>query len=94
MELFPVGRLDKDTVGLMILTNNGKLAHRLLSPKHHVEKKYYFECAEELPDFYLESLEVTNILQELSKDTAQRRQFSRIFDDDWDQKYIQGMPIR
>ena len=50
--------------------------------------------AEELPDFYLESLEVTNILQELSKDTAQRRQFSRIFDDDWDQKYIQGMPIR
>ena len=44
--LFPVGRLDKDTVGLMILTNNGKLAHSLLSPKHHVEKEYYFESAE------------------------------------------------
>lgn len=44
MELFPVGRLDKDTVGLMILTNNGPLAHRLLSPKHHVEKEYYFKC--------------------------------------------------
>lgn len=45
MELFPVGRLDRDTVGLMILTNNGPLAHSLLSPKHHVEKEYYFKCA-------------------------------------------------
>ena len=50
MELFPVGRLDKDTVGLMILTNNGKLAHALLSPKHHVEKRYRFECAEPLSE--------------------------------------------
>jgi 16S rRNA pseudouridine516 synthase len=43
-ELFPVGRLDKDTLGLMILTNNGKLAHALLSPKRHCEKEYYFEA--------------------------------------------------
>ncbi len=51
MELFPVGRLDRDSVGLMILTNNGKLAHRLLSPKHHVEKEYYIKCSEPLaPD--------------------------------------------
>ena len=48
MELFPVGRLDRDTVGLMILTNNGVLAHSLLSPKHHVEKEYYFTSAEPL----------------------------------------------
>ena len=48
MELFPVGRLDKDTTGLMILTNNGQLAHSLLSPKHHVEKEYYFTAAEPL----------------------------------------------
>ena len=48
LELFPVGRLDKDTLGLMILTNNGKLAHALLSPRHHVEKEYRFECAEPL----------------------------------------------
>ena len=47
-ELFPVGRLDKDTVGLMILTNNGPLAHSLLSPKRHVSKVYYFECCEPL----------------------------------------------
>ena len=47
-ELFPVGRLDRDTVGLMILTNNGQLAHSLLSPKHHVAKEYYFTAAEPL----------------------------------------------
>ena len=46
MELFPVGRLDRDTVGLMILTNNGKLAHTLLTPRRHVEKKYRFTAAE------------------------------------------------
>ena len=40
-ELFPVGRLDKDTEGLLVLTNNGKLAHDLLSPKKHVDKTYY-----------------------------------------------------
>lgn len=39
-DLFPVGRLDKDTEGLLVLTNNGKLAHELLSPKKHVEKEY------------------------------------------------------
>ncbi|MBA4496380.1 pseudouridine synthase [Paenactinomyces guangxiensis] len=38
---FPVGRLDKDTEGLLLLTNDGKLAHQLLSPKKHVPKTYY-----------------------------------------------------
>lgn len=38
--LFPVGRLDKDTEGLLLLTNDGALAHRLLSPRKHVDKKY------------------------------------------------------
>ena len=40
-DLFPVGRLDKDTEGLLIITNNGDMAHRLLSPKHHIDKTYY-----------------------------------------------------
>lgn len=40
-DLFPVGRLDKDTEGLLIITNNGELAHRLLSPKKHVDKVYF-----------------------------------------------------
>ncbi len=42
--LFPCGRLDKNTLGLVILTNDGDSAHRLLSPKHHVDKIYKFEC--------------------------------------------------
>lgn len=41
LDLFPVGRLDKDTEGLLLLTNEGGLAHDLLSPRHHVEKVYY-----------------------------------------------------
>ena len=40
-DLFPVGRLDKDTEGLLIITNDGQLAHRLLAPKHHIDKVYY-----------------------------------------------------
>lgn len=40
-ELFPVGRLDKDTEGLLLITNDGALAHELLSPRKHVEKTYY-----------------------------------------------------
>ena len=41
--LFPVGRLDKDAEGLLLLTNDGPLAHRLLSPRRHVDKVYYVE---------------------------------------------------
>lgn len=42
-DLFPVGRLDKDTEGLLLLTDDGELAHRLLSPRHHVDKVYLAE---------------------------------------------------
>lgn len=48
--LFPCGRLDKDTVGLLIMTTDGALAHRLLSPKHHAEKTYYVECDKEFTE--------------------------------------------
>lgn len=44
-DLFPVGRLDRDTEGLLIITNDGALSHRLLSPKHHVDKVYYAEVS-------------------------------------------------
>lgn len=40
LDLFPVGRLDKDTTGAIIITNDGELAHRLISPKYHVDKVY------------------------------------------------------
>ena len=42
--LFPCGRLDIDTTGLLLLTNDGQTAHNLLSPKHHCEKVYRFSC--------------------------------------------------
>ena len=49
-ELFPCGRLDIDTTGLLILTNDGALAHALLSPKHHADKVYRFITDRRLPD--------------------------------------------
>ena len=50
LELFPCGRLDKNTEGLMLLTDNGSLAHYLLSPKRHVSKKYRFTSKFPLTD--------------------------------------------
>lgn len=47
--LFPVGRLDKDTVGLLLITNDGNLAHKLLSPKSHVDKTYYLKYSGTFP---------------------------------------------
>lgn len=47
--LFPCGRLDKDTTGFMLLTDDGPLAHDLLSPRHHVEKEYAFTLDTPLP---------------------------------------------
>ncbi|WP_066900117.1 pseudouridine synthase [Streptobacillus notomytis] len=55
-KLFPVGRLDIDTEGLLLLTNDGELAHNLLSPKKHVEKKYYVELS-----LAISSVDIKNI---------------------------------
>lgn len=49
-EPFPVGRLDKDTVGLLLITNDGELNHRLISPKWHVDKVYYAEIDKVVTD--------------------------------------------
>ncbi|MCD8023502.1 MAG: rRNA pseudouridine synthase [Lachnospiraceae bacterium] len=49
-ELFPVGRLDKDTEGLLFLTNDGALSHRMLSPRHHVEKTYEVQVSGRLTE--------------------------------------------
>ena len=57
LNLFPCGRLDKHTLGLVMLTDDGDLAHRLLSPKHHVKKKYFFESKFPLSDEEIEHLE-------------------------------------
>ena len=47
-DLFPMGRLDKDTEGLLVLTNDGELAHRLLSPRYHEVKKYFVQLDKDL----------------------------------------------
>lgn len=49
--LFPVGRLDKDTEGLLILTNDGELCHNLLSPKKHIPKTYYANIEGRVTDY-------------------------------------------
>ncbi len=55
--LFPCGRLDKNTLGLLILTNDGELCHRLLSPKYHVSKVYYFKSERVVTEADRERLE-------------------------------------
>ncbi len=56
-DLFPCGRLDKDTTGLVVLTNDGISAHNALSPKKHVEKKYSFETADTYSDADVTAIE-------------------------------------
>jgi len=56
-DIFPVGRLDKDTTGLLILTNDGELAHRLLSPKKHVDKIYRLRVEHPLTEEDIHRLE-------------------------------------
>lgn len=56
-DIFPVGRLDKDTTGLLLLTNDGDLAHRLLSPRRHVDKTYRVEIKHPLSEAQIKSLE-------------------------------------
>ncbi len=56
-DLAPVGRLDKDTEGLLLLTNDGKLNHKLLAPKSHVNKTYYVELQESISESDLKKLE-------------------------------------
>lgn len=56
-DLFPVGRLDKDTEGLLLITNDGELAHKLLSPKKHVDKTYLAKLAFPIDERAMRELE-------------------------------------
>lgn len=53
--LFPAGRLDKDTEGFVLLTDDGELSHRILSPKSHVPKRYYAELEKPVLESYIEA---------------------------------------
>lgn len=56
-DLFPVGRLDKDTEGFLLITNDGQLTHQLLSPKRHVDKVYYARVEGILKEAYVKLFE-------------------------------------
>lgn len=55
-KLHTAGRLDVDTTGLVLLTDDGKWSHRITSPKHHCEKTYLVTLADPVEDFYAEKL--------------------------------------
>ncbi len=57
MGVFPVGRLDIDTEGLLIISNDGQLAHNVLSPNKHVDKKYYVKFSGEFKSEYIKKVE-------------------------------------
>ena len=60
----PVGRLDKDTVGLLILTNDGNMSHRVLSPRRHVMKKYYVRVNLKLEDKHIQAFKKGIVLED------------------------------
>ncbi len=57
MKVFPVGRLDKDTVGLLILSNDGRFAHNTLSPKKHIKKSYYAHINGKITEEHIKKFE-------------------------------------
>ena len=67
LKLFPVGRLDKDTTGLLILTNDGEFCHTVTSPKKHISKLYEFSCAGALDAGDVEAFEKGIELKDGSK---------------------------
>ncbi|MDO5359513.1 MAG: pseudouridine synthase [Jeotgalicoccus sp.] len=69
-ELFPVGRLDKDTVGLLFITNDGKLAHQLLSPKNEYYKTYHVTLRDEVTEKDIKQLETGIELKEFTTKPA------------------------
>lgn len=73
-ELFPVGRLDKDTTGLLLISNDGKLAHRLLSPKNEHFKTYYVTLKNQVDNKDFEHLENGIQLKDFKTKPAQVEQ--------------------
>lgn len=77
-DCFPVGRLDIDTEGLLLITNDGKLAHQLLSPSKHVWKTYYVEARDPLSPDDLHILESGTI--KLDEEVLKKAKTQRITD--------------
>jgi 16S rRNA pseudouridine516 synthase len=75
-ELFPVGRLDKDTEGLLLFTNDGEFSHKVLSPKSHVEKEYFVILEKDISDDEIRRVESGVIIDDgyNTKESKIRRQ--------------------
>ncbi|MFI3226439.1 MAG: pseudouridine synthase [Clostridia bacterium] len=67
MQLFAIGRLDKDTEGLLLITNDGALSHGLMSPKKHVDKVYYAEVFGEILPEHIEKFEQGVVFEDGTK---------------------------
>ena len=76
-DLVPVGRLDKDSEGLILITNDGQLNHRLLDPKSHVDKKYYVEVDTKIVD---NAIDIFNKSMDLGDFVTKPAKFERIDD--------------
>ena len=76
-DLVPVGRLDKDSEGLILITNDGQLNHRLLDPKSHVDKKYYVEVDAKIAD---NAIDIFNKPMDLGDFVTKPAKFERIDD--------------
>lgn len=86
-DVFPVGRLDIDTEGLLLICNDGKLAHSLLAPKKHVSKRYYIELDHSISD------EDINELKEgitIDEDLCVPGKITRIADDCIEMEIFEG----
>ena len=70
--LFPAGRLDKNTTGLLLITDDGALAHRLLSPRHHVEKVYLATLREPVRQEYIAAFAAGMYLPEEGRHPAEQ----------------------
>jgi len=68
--VFPVGRLDRDTSGVLLLTNDGALAHRLLHPRYHIEKEYEVVVEGKVPTAALQSLRRGILLEGETRPTS------------------------
>lgn len=68
--MFPCGRLDIDTTGLLLITNDGPSAHDLLSPRHHVAKTYAFTCATPLSESAIQQMETGLALGDFTSQPA------------------------
>lgn len=69
-DVMPVGRLDKDTEGLLLLTDDGQLAHYLLAPQHHVDKIYYVETDVPIPESAVGTFAAPMEFQEFTSEPA------------------------